>query len=143
MEKLIAHNKQSTDISSTTKRQSNLSSCILNDCCPPSLSTEAAEDILAWWLPAATDDMPLSWSPASWLDRFGPPAESEAVLMQLAPPWQPPEGVKTVQKRTKDAIARLRGLVLLGRAAAELQPPSYVLQVGAELAASLCSLQLI
>ncbi|KAF6254184.1 P-loop containing nucleoside triphosphate hydrolase protein [Scenedesmus sp. NREL 46B-D3] len=55
-------------------------------------------------------------------------ADTEA-LQGLAAAWQPPAGAKKPTKKQRAAVDRLRGLVLLGRAAAAALPPEQVLQL--------------
>jgi hypothetical protein len=56
-------------------------------------------------------------------------ADGLDALQGLAPTWQPPAGAKKPNKKQIAAIARLRGLVLLGRAAAAVSTPGEVLEV--------------
>lgn len=57
-------------------------------------------------------------------------AEPSQVLEELAPAWHPPAGFDGFKTKTaRAAVARLRGLVVLGRSAVESLPPAGVLKV--------------
>lgn len=118
------------------QQQQTLGRCLLGNCFEDEMSQETASLVLEQWLSAAavaTDGSSRHSSPSlSKLSSLVFTSKSEEVLEQLASPWQPPAGLKGINAKMQAAINRLRGLVLLGRAVAELYPPKYVLQVGGD-----------
>jgi hypothetical protein len=77
-----------------------------------------------------------------WTATTAAGTDPTEALQGLAPAWQPPGAAKKPTKPQRAAVDRLRGLVLLGRAAATASPPEQVLEVreslGFFLVASVC-----
>jgi hypothetical protein len=111
VEGLAAAFASATDGSSS----SSLGSCLLGDL-PVDFTPEQADAVLEVW-------------PVNKVVALETGADELDALQGLAPTWQPPAGAKKPNKKQIAAIARLRGLVLLGRAAAAVSTPGEVLEV--------------
>jgi hypothetical protein len=94
---------------------SSIGGCLLGDL-PLEPPPELAISVLQKWHAASTA------AAAAGTDG------TEA-LLGLASMWQPPAFPRKPNKLQLAAVDRLRGLVLLGRAAASVQAPDEVLQV--------------
>lgn len=95
-----------------------LGACLLHGCGLGSMTPQEAADMLAAWR-AACDS------------GSGSQEQQNAALLRFAPAWQPPQlpGLKALSKPQRTGLARLRGLVQLGAAAAMSQPPAAVLEL--------------
>jgi hypothetical protein len=111
VDSLAAAYAASAESSSSSSSSSGLGSCLLGDL-PTELATDQAIAILHQWT-TVTDAG----------------TERTEALQGLAAAWQPPVGAKKLTKKQLPAIERLRGLVMLGRAAAVDSGPERVLEV--------------
>jgi len=131
MSKLQAHLAAAVDHASSTgsgrhRVPQTLGGCLLQDCVTAGdVPQETAKAILQQWEDAVAAARSSAADPEDEQRRL------LSALVGLAPEWQAPEGFTSVKTSTQlAAVARLRGLVVLARAAAALHPPGTVLQVG-------------